>query len=303
MMTKRRDFIKKSAGIAAGSLILPTLGCKPANKKSEKDAPAKAVSEAPASPKMRPGIQIYSVRNQLKEDFQQTMKKVADTGYKIVEGYGLGSDGMYLGSVTPADYKKTVDDLGMSMISTHSGYFTADDASQMIDAAKASGVEYLVTPWIPQEIRKSADDYKAIAENFNKVGELCKAAGLKFGYHNHDFEFQKMDGQVPQEILMNETQAGLVVFEADIFWVNHGGYDPVALIQKYPGRIELIHVKDATANKEEATVGQGVIDFKSIFDTGKKSGLKDYFVEDEREDDPFGNIKADFDYISKQPWA
>jgi len=255
------------------------------------------------SNKMRPGIQVYSVRNQIKDDFAGSMKKLADIGYKLIEGYGLNLDGKFLGKISPEEYKKTIDDLGMNMVATHCGYFTSKDAPKMIDASKAAGIEYLVIPYTPGNIRKDIDGWKAVAENFNKIGEQCRSAGLKFGYHNHAFEFEELDGQIPQEVLIQETDADKVAFEADLFWTVKGNYDPIALIKKFPGRINLFHVKDMSADGEPATVGQGKIDFESIFEAGKKAGLVYYFIEDERTDDPFANVKADHDYIVRQKFV
>lgn len=269
---------------------------------SKSNSPKAKLSTEPAG-EMQVGIQIYSVRNQLKEDFSGTIAKVAKIGYQIVEGYGLETDGMFLGKYTPAEYKKAFTDHGLTLKATHSSYFTAADAPKMIDAAKAIGVEYLVVPYTPGDLRKTLDGYKAVAANFNAIGEQCNAAGLKFGYHNHAFEFEEMEGRVPLEVLIEETDKNLVDFEADLFWVNKGGYNPVKLIKKYPGRISLFHVKDADKETEEATVGEGVIKFKSIFKAAKKAGLKYYFIEDERTDDPFANIKADFDYMAAQKFA
>lgn len=287
-MTKRRDFIKTTSMIAAGSLITPSFSYSSSRK---------------IAAKMEAGLQVYSVRNQLNEDFEGTMKKVAKVGYKLIEGYGLNLDGKYLGKISAAHYKKVVTDLGMNLVATHCSYFKHEDAPKMIESSRISGIEYLVIPSIPGGMRKDINGYKAVAENLNKIGEQCKAAGIKFGYHNHAFEFEIIDNQVPQEVLMNETEADNVAFEADIFWCNKGGYDAVKLIKKYPGRVKLFHVKDATADKHEATVGEGVIDFKSIFKAGKENGLHYYFIEDERTDDPFGNIKADHDYIVAQDFA
>ena len=112
-----------------------------------------------------------------------------------------------------------------------------------------------------------------------------------------------MEEQIPQEVLISQTQADLVAFEADLFWTVKGNYDPIALINKFTGRINLVHVKDMSEEVQGATVGQSKIDFKSIFEVGKKNGLVHYFIEDEREDDPFANVKADFDYISTQDFV
>lgn len=297
-MSNRRDFIKTSAYAATASMILPIAACSPkAKENKENEVPP------PSPKKMEVGIQVYSVRNQLIVDFEGTMKKVSEIGYKLIEGYGLGLDGLFLGKYEPGDYKQVVIDLGMNLVSTHCSYFSAEDAPKMIDASKSAGLEYLVIPGIPGELRKTADGYKAAAANFNKIGEQCNAAGIKFGYHNHASEFEETDGEIPMDILIGETEKNLVDFEADLFWIVKANQNPVDLIKKYPGRISLFHVKDANKEKEGETVGKGIIDFKSIFEIGKKSGLKYYFIEDEREDDPFANIKADFDYISVQDYT
>ena len=296
-MKDRRQFIR-SAAMATTLAVTAT----PASLIAKHKSGIKSISTNVAGT-MPAGIQVYSVRNQLKEDFQGTMKTVSDIGYKVIEGYGLGLDGKFLGKFTPREYQKIIWDLGMNMVATHCSFFKPEDAPMMIESAKDCGVEYLIIPYIPGDLRKSIDDYKSIAEGFNKIGEECNKAGLKFAYHNHDFEFKSMEGTIPQEVLMDETEAGLVAFEADLYWVKRGAYDPVALIKKYPNRIHLFHVKDAAEDGEEATVGQGIIDFKSCFELGKESGLVHYFIEDERTDDPFSNIKANFEYITAQDFA
>lgn len=279
----RKEFLRTSAAFAAGSVLLPSF--------------------ANMGPRMKPGLQTYSVRNQLNEDFEGTLKQVAEIGYKNIEGYGLGTNGMYLKKFTTSHHAKVVNDLGMNFIATHCSYASHEDAQTMIDAAAEAGLEYLIIPGIPGRLRSTLDGWKAIAENFNKIGELCKNAGLKFGYHNHAFEFEKMEGIIPQELLIESTDPDLVYFEADLFWVTKGGYDPVKLVEKYPGRITLFHVKDADKDLEETTVGKGIIDFEEVFNAAKKGSLEYYFVEDERVDSPFENLKADLEYISGQKFT
>ncbi len=283
MKTNRREFIRTGSLLAAGAILLPSFSL----KKS----------------KMKPGLQVYSVRNQLTEDFEGTMKYVSKVGYEYIEGYGLGTDGMFLKKISASHYARVIKDLGMELKATHCTYSSADKAGKMIDAAKEAGMEYLIVPGIPGNLRETLDGWKEIADNFNKLGEKCREAGLKFAYHNHAFEFQKMDGVIPQELLIESTETDLVDFEADLFWVTKGDYDPMKLIKKYPGRIKLFHVKDATPELEATTVGAGIIDFKGLFKTAKKDALAYYFVEDERTDDPYKNIKADYDYISSQSFA
>jgi len=283
MNTNRRNFIKTSSLLAAGTLIMPSCSL--------------------ASSKMKPGLQVYSVRNQLVEDFEGTMKKVAEVGYKHIEGYGLGTDGKFLGKISASHYAKVIKDLGMEFKATHCSYTTSDQAQQMIDAAAETGIEYMIVPYTPGDVRETADGWKQVAEDYNKMGEMCNKVGLKFGYHNHDFELIELDGIIPQELLIESTEAKLVHFEADLFWVTKGGYDPAKLLEKYPGRIQIFHVKDATPDLEGTTVGEGIIDFENLFNAGRKDSVEYYFVEDEREDDPFSNIKADYDYIANQAFT
>lgn len=283
MATNRRDFIKISSMAAAGTILLPSFKL--------------------ANSSMKPGLQVYSVRNQLNEDFEGTMEYVAKVGYKHIEGYGLGTDGKFLGKISAQHYVKVITDLGMELKATHCSYTEADKAQKMIDAAKETGMEHMIVPYTPDGIRQTADGWKKVAENYNKMGEMCKKVGLKFGYHNHAFEFEALDGIIPQELLIESTDSDLVNFELDLFWVTKGGYDPLKLIKKYPGRINLFHVKDATPELEGTTVGKGVIDFEKLFKAGRADGVQGYFIEDEREDDPFKNIEADYKYMSTQEFA
>lgn len=283
MSPNRRDFIKTSSLLAAGTILMPSC--------------------AMSNSKMKPGLQVYSVRNQLREDFEGTMEKIAQIGYKLIEGYGLDPDGKFLDTITPEHYKKVIVDLGMELKATHCSYTTPDKAQKMVDAASETGTEYLIIPHTPEEVRSTADGWKRVAEDYNKIGEMCKTAGVKFGYHNHEFELEELDGIIPMELLIESTQADLVHFEADLFWVTKGGYDPLELVRKYPGRIPLFHVKDATPELEGTTVGEGIIDFESLFNAGRADVLEYYFIEDEREDDPFRNIEADYNYMVSQSFA
>ena len=276
---------------AAGSMIAP-MGCNTKPKTSETPAmESEAVAEI--IPKDM-GVQAYSVRDALNEDFAGSMKKIADIGYKYIEAYGLGIDGKLLG-MAPSEYKNIVSDLGMDLISSHATYFTPKDAQAIIETSQAAGLKYLVIPYLADELR---GDYYKIAENLNAVGELFRGSGIKFCYHNHAFEFELSNGEVPLEIMIKETQPDLVSFEADLYWVKKGGTEPMDLINKYPGRFSLFHVKDANPNLDQTTVGEGIIDFETIINAKETAGLEYYFVEDERTDDPFGNLKKAFDHVN-----
>ena len=150
--------------------------------------------------------------------------------------------------------------------------------------------------------RKTIDDYKKIAENLNKAGEKCKKAGIQFCYHNHDFEFQALDGTIPFDILMGQTDKDLVKAELDLFWVQKAGFNPVELFDKYPGRGVLWHVKDMdkTEKKSFTEVGNGVIDFNAIFKNAKKSGMEHFFVEqDVCPGKPVDSITQSIAYVKK----
>jgi len=291
MKTNRRDFIKASSMMAAGTVLLPTLSY------------ASQSAFAGSSYNPGPGIQLYSVRNQLKEDFKGTMKKVADIGYVNVEGYGLGKNGLYPGEIGPAEYRKVVEGTGMNLLSTHCSHFSPEETPKMIDVAKIAGFKYMIVGGLSHQGERTIDTYRKAAEEFNKIGEQCKSAGIQFGYHNHAVEFEQKGDQIPMEVLIEETEPGMVCFEADLFWITKGGYDPLKLIKKYPGRISLFHVKEMREDGEETTAGQGTINFKSCFKAARKRGLEGYFVEDERTEDPLGHIKGDFDYIANQKFT
>ncbi|MFY0625041.1 MAG: sugar phosphate isomerase/epimerase [Reichenbachiella sp.] len=266
-----------------------TISCAP--EKKEVSTTAEKVEVAPKEI----GVQIYSARDALKEDFKGTIKKVADIGYKYVEAFGLGTDGMIKG-MTPAEYKRIADSLGVKVISVHATYFTPDQADVMIKAAQELGVEYLMIPWLNEDLRV---DYEAIAANFNEVGKKFQGSGIKFGYHNHAFEFEPTpDGRIPEEILIENTDPELVTFQADLYWVKKGGVDPMTLLKKYPGRFSLFHVKDADDSLNQTTVGEGIIDFEEILKAKDLSGYQYYFVEDERTDDPLGNLQKAFDHLN-----
>lgn len=293
-MTNKSNFIRSGALAIAGAMIV-TFACtsKKKNEETAKEevAAQETVAQAPAQ---NVGVQVYSVRDALKEDFAGTMKKVADMGYKYIEGYGMDIEGNIFG-MKPAEYRKVVEDNGMELVSCHATYFTPEQAPKIIEASKTAGLKYLIIPYLSNELRS---DYHAVAKNLNEVGKLFKGTGIKFGYHNHAFEFEKQGDEIPMEILLEETDPELVTFEADLYWIVKGGHDPMELINKYPGRFSLYHVKDADESLDQTTLGTGIIDFKALLEAKEKAGLDYYFVEDERTDDPLGNLKADFDYIS-----
>jgi len=271
---ERREFLGTASAIALGAVLPPA--CRTARgAKIEKI-----------------GIQLYTVRDQMKADFEGTLAHIAQIGYKEVEFAGYFDH-------TPADVKAILDRHGLAAPSTHIGLGEMDDWKKALDTAKAVGHEYVVVPWIPQEKRMTLDGWKNVASVFNRAAQMAKDAGLQFAYHNHDFEFPKMDGQVPYDVLLQSTDAKLVQLEIDLYWITKGGQDPLTYFARWPGRIPLVHVKDGGAAPEYkmADVGQGKIDWKRIFAKRDQAGIKHYFVEHDQPPQPFDDIATSYNYL------
>ena len=287
-MNSRRDFIKLAGMAAAGAAIAPSFAF---------SAPAKTV-----------GLQLYSMREQLPKDVRGTIKKVAEAGYKEVETYGYSVTNKYWG-LDPKSFKSLLTDNGLTAPSGHYGMDTflgtgnAEELKTYIEAANTIGSSYIVVPYIGDSLRKTTDDWKKLAEKLNEASAICKASGLKLGYHNHNFEFEKTGDTTGYEIMLNGTDPKAVQFEMDIYWVVRSGNDPYKLFAAHPGRFPMWHVKDMdkanhTINTE---VGSGTIDFKSIYKHAKLAGLKHLIMEQENFSiDPYVSIKQSADYIKKE---
>src|SRR6266581_9478975 len=238
------------------------------------------------------GLQLYTVRDKMKEDFEATLARVAEIGYKEVEFAGYFDH-------TPADVRAILDRHGLSAPSTHIMLAELDAWKASLDTAKAVGHEYIVVPWIPQEKRMTLDGWKRVAADFNRAAQEAHDAGLQFGYHNHDFEFPKLEGQVPYDVLLQNTDPKLVQLEIDLYWMTKGGQDPLDYFARWPGRIPLVHVKDSQGAPEHkmADVGQGKIDWKRIFAKREQAGIKHFFVEHDQPPQPFDDIATSYKYL------
>src|SRR5215471_7768504 len=184
------------------------------------------------------GIQLYTVRDLMKADFEGTLAKVAQTGYREVEFAGYFDH-------TPAQVRAVLDKNGLASPSCHVGYEnTAEDKwSATLETVKAVGHQYVVCAWIPEESRKTADDWKRTCDRFNKAGQAAQAAGIQFAYHNHNFEFAPLaDKSLPYDLLLAGTDPKLVQLEIDLFWITFAGADPVAYFMKNLGRVPMVHV-------------------------------------------------------------
>lgn len=275
-MTTRREFLKTSAGLTLGAFFLPQLS---------QAAKVKNV-----------GIQLYSVRKEMLADAVGTLQQLAKIGYQQLES-ARSEKGNYYG-LQPKEVKKITGDLGLTM---RSGHVHLDkDWQRSVDAAAEGGQEYLICSSMPSQGQTIAN-YQRVADVFSKAGEDCKKAGLTFGYHNHDYEFEKVNGQALYDVLLNKTDPKLVKMELDLGWVIVTGNDPQAYFEKYPGRFPLWHLKDMDKAKKESTeFGKGQINIVRMLQSAEKSGMKHFFVEQEEyASTAMESAKYDYDYLMK----
>jgi sugar phosphate isomerase/epimerase len=289
----RRTFLETASTVTAATLLTSRFGWAAGDHKIDKV-----------------GLQLYTVRDLMKGDFDGTIAKVAQIGYKEVEFAG------YFGR-TGQQVRAVCDKNGLAAIATHVQYDELDDKfPAVVETSKAIGLEYIVCPWIPEDLRKSPDIWKQAAAKFNHCGELSKKAGMQFAYHNHWFEFLPVDGKLPYDQLLKECDPNLVKMEMDLCWITAAGGDPVKYFNLYPGRFPLVHVKDLktlpkiTAGGAQnygdtvdlTEVGSGLIDWKKIFAQSEKAGIKHYIVEHDHPKQPFDSIAKSYDYLNKLRW-
>jgi sugar phosphate isomerase/epimerase len=293
----RRSFLQTSALAGTALFLSPSLFAN--NKSSKKNI----------------GIQLYSVRDEMKKDPLDTLKKVAEMGYKNVE-HANYINGKFYG-YEPKEFRKVLDDLGLLMPSGHTvmggqhwdaakNDFT-DVWKKTVEDAALLGQKYVISPWLDINLRKNFDDCKRFMEVFNKSGELCKKSGMKFGYHNHDFEFSlRLTSVKVYDIIMQNTDPNLVVQQLDIGNMYNGGGRAVDLLKQYPGRFELMHVKDEIKGEKEAyestILGTGIIGVADVLKLAAKSGgTTEYIVEQEsyQGKSPLESMKADLEWIKK----
>ncbi len=244
------------------------------------------------------GIQLYTVRDEMPKDPKGVIKQLASFGYNQIESFE-GDKGMFWG-MAPLEFKKYAEGLGMKIISSHCD-IDKDFEKKAADAASI-GMKYLICPY--RGPQKSIDDFKKIAEDFSAKGEICRKNGIRFAYHNHDYSFKPQDGQIPEDVMLANTNPDTVDFEMDIYWVVTAGADPIAYLNKYKNRYRLGHVKDRIKNSTETgascILGQGSIDFPKILTIGKENGMEYFIVEQERYDNSteLDSAKADAKYMS-----
>jgi sugar phosphate isomerase/epimerase len=241
----------------------------------------------------RLGAQLWTVRNQLNEDFEGTLAKIAKLGYREIEMAGYHNH-------KPKAIKKILDRLGLVAIGNH---VQLDDLrhrlNQVIKDTKSLGATYVILAWLGEAERKPLEKYYKLAALMNKVGKKCSRHQLKFAYHNHDFEFEKTEGKIPFEVLLEQTEPVNVEFEIDFYWTIKGGAQPLQYLKQYPGRFTLCHLKDMDDSPQKffADVGRGTIQWEPIFKAAAETGMKYYVVEHDEAPDPFKSLENSFKYI------
>jgi sugar phosphate isomerase/epimerase len=282
-MTNRRDFFRTSALLVAGGIVGNQL---------------LQASVLPASGKKDIGLQLYSLRDAMKADALGTLKLVADMGFTTLEAANYAEGKIY--GMSPTEIKKVVKGLGMKMTSAHLGgpNYTKETHSEAMDWWKKAladhleiGCKFIVKPSMPMP--KTMDELKLWCDFYNDIGEMTATSKVQFGYHNHDREFAKIGDEIIYDAMIKNTDPKKVFFEMDVYWVMRGGFKAVDYMNKYPDRFPLLHIKD------EKEIGEsGQIDFKSIYETAYKNGLKDAFVEVERYNfDPLVSVQKSYDFL------
>jgi len=275
----RRAFIKSTTAAAVATLVSPKLLSAMARKK-------------------KIGLQLYTIRDVLNQDFVGTIQRISEVGYDVLEAAGY-SDGKFYG-MEPKEFKTIIEDHGMKVISSHAS-FNPEKSKKAIKAHAELGVDYIVFPSLPMKTRDTADDYKQAAGIFNRIGEQCNESRIRLGYHNHAYEFELFGDVTGYDILMQNTIPDLVTYQLDLYWATYAGKDPIDLFLNYPGSFESWHVKDMIKDPEphDTEVGTGIIDFQSIFDARKLAGMKNFFVEmDNCTIDPIESITISYKNIS-----
>jgi sugar phosphate isomerase/epimerase len=306
-MQNRRDFLKNTGALALGGMLLPNLADAFGTKLTPKNF----------------GVQLFTTMSIIDKDVTGTLKQIADIGYKEIES-AFSLQGGYYG-MKSKEFAKVVSDLGMSWQAHHimGAPFRMpapkpgapanpnaemlrkmppmkslmNDTQQVVDEVAEGGAKYLVCASIPV---KTSEDIKSSLEILQKAGEACKKAGLTFVYHNHTAEFEKVDGELPFDIFTSQISADLLKFELDLAWATKAGVNIPELFAKHAGRFPLFHVKDL--NKETllpVEVGTGIVDFKSIFASAKKAGVKHLFVEQDGAPSPINNLTTSFGNLKK----
>jgi len=260
------------------------------------------------APQKNIGLQLYSIRDSITKDVPAALAKVGKMGYKFVEPAGY-ADGKFYG-MEPVAFKALCESNGLTIISSHTGQVLPDSANMTktmawwdacIDAHVAAGAKFIIQPFMGGEAYRSLDTLKLYCDYFNKIGEKCKAKGIRFGYHNHNMEFAtKLNGQTIYDFMLTNTDPEKVMYEMDLYWAVMGGVKPVDYFNKYPGRFELWHIKDKFEVGGEGTM----MDFAAIWAGAAKSGMQYGVVEvEEYKFDQFTSCQKSIDFLNNAAYV
>ena len=290
---KRRDFLQQTALASAGVLATNQLLAEPQYNRIEEY-----------------GVQLYTVRDPLQKDFAGTVKALKKIGYDYCEAFDFAGGKMLGKSVKEAKSIFEKNRLKVKSIHVVTGAqmpqvsgTLVNDWERAVDDAAEMGAEYLVCAYLFDFERKTLDQYKKHAELFNAAGEACRKAGIQFCYHNHEFEFMEIDGQVPYDILLNQTDEYYVKMELDLYWVRYADLDPLTLFRENPKRFPLWHVKDMEKadTRVMTEVGVGRIDWRQLFTHKGDAGMQHFFVEQDRNwaVDPVASTETSYKFLKK----
>lgn len=236
----------------------------------------------------RIGVQLYTVRDLLQQDFEGTLTQVARAGFKELEFAG------YYGK-SPEQVRELLDRLDVSAPSTHIGIdLLRQDLAGQLRAARTIGHQYVVVPYLVENQRPTdVAGWQRLAAELNRFGAAAREQGLRLAYHNHDFELTALPGgRTGLDVLLAETDPELVDFELDLYWTVFAGHDPLRLFAQYPGRFPLWHVKDMNAARQMVPVGQGTIPFAAIFARASQAGMRHFFVEHDNAAQTVGSLAS-----------
>jgi sugar phosphate isomerase/epimerase len=239
------------------------------------------------------GVQLYTVRTLLERDFEGTLARLAAIGFREVEFAG------YHGR-TPQAVRAALERAGLVAPSAHVPIEAVrDDLPRVLDAAMLMGHRHVVVAWLPEQQRRALDGYRATADLFNRVGQQALTAGVRFAYHNHAFEFIRLEGGIPYDLLLERCDPRYVAFEMDLYWITTRRRDPLEYFARWPGRFPMVHVKDSAGPPEHrmVDVGAGTIPWKAILAHREQAGIRHYFVEHDEPADPLASVRRSHEYL------
>lgn len=238
------------------------------------------------------GVQLYTLRHELAQDFEGTLRKVAKLGFDEVEFAGLYNR-------DPREVRALLQSLNLEGVASHVNWARfKEDPDALIEETVALGADYMILAWMPEEERQTIAQWQDWIARFNDAGKKAKARGINFAFHNHEFEFIEIDGVKPYDLILEGINRDDVKLELDLYWITLAGDDPKTYLAQFENGFPLAHVKDMTfSDKKMADVGSGDIDFPAIFAAAQTAGLRHYIVEHDNTADPFQSIENSLTYL------